>query len=245
MTADNGKLSLGVILAGAFVALGLAGGGYLLGKQVYDSRIGDRFVTVKGLAEREVAADLAIWPLSVSATGDELGQVQAKIDSDLSAISAFLIGKGFAPDEVQPQRVQVTDLLAQTYRQEGAGESRYIIQQTITVRTTKVALVEQISREVGELVKRGVVLSDGSGPTYLFTRLNEVKPSMIAEAMANARAGAEQFATDSDSSVGGIRRANQGVFVILPRDETEGVWEPTQLDKKVRVVSTIDYYLVD
>lgn len=245
MTVDTGKLPFGMIVAGALVALGIAGSGWLLGKQIHDSRLGDRYVTVKGLAEREVDADLAIWPLSVSATGDDLGLVQAKIDSDLSAITRFLLDNGFTEEEIQPQRVQVTDLLAQTYRQEGAGENRYIIQQTVTVRTGNVALVDQISREVGELVKRGVVLSDGSGPTYLFTRLNEVKPSMIAEAMASARTGAEQFATDSDSGVGGIRRANQGVFVILPRDETDGVWEPTQLHKKVRVVSTLEYYLVD
>jgi uncharacterized protein len=245
VSVSTGKLPLGLVVAGALVAIGIAAGGWLLGKQIHDSRIGDRFVTVKGLAEREVTADLAIWPLSVSATGDDLGLVQAKIDADLAAITRFLLDKGFAPEEVQPQRVQVTDLLAQAYRQEGAGENRYIILQTVTVRSTNVALVDQISREVGELVKRGVVLSDGSGPTYLFTRLNEVKPSMIAEAMESARAGAEQFATDSDSGVGGIRRANQGVFVILPRDETDGVWEPTQLNKKVRVVSTIEYYLVD
>lgn len=245
MTIGNGKLAIALAVAGAFVAIGLAAGGYLLGRQIYDSRIGDRFVTVKGLAEREVTADLSIWPLRVSATGDDLVAVQAKIDDDASQISDFLIGRGFTAEEVRPQRVEVTDLLAQTYRQEGAGENRYIIQQTVMVRTGNVELVEQIAREVGELVKRGVVLSDGSGPTYLFTRLNEVKPAMIAEAMASARAGAEQFATDSASRVGGIRRANQGVFVILPRDETDGVWEPTQLNKKVRVVSTIDYYLVD
>jgi hypothetical protein len=245
VTVSNGKLSLALALAGAFVAIGVAAGGYLLGKQIYDSRIGDRFVTVKGLAEREVTADLALWPLKVSATGDELVSVQAKIDGDVAQIASFLAERGFAPGEVQPQRIEVTDLLAQTYRQEGAGENRYIIAQTVMVRTANVALVEEIAREVGELVKRGVVLSDGSGPTYIFTGLNQVKPAMIAEAMANARAGAEQFATDSNSRVGGIRRANQGVFVILPRDETEGVWEPTQLNKKVRVVSTIDYYLVD
>lgn len=243
MTVSSGKLSLSVVVAGALVAIGIAVGGYLLGKQIHDSRIGDRYVTVKGLAEREVTADLAIWPLSVSATGDDLGAVQAKIDSDIRAISEFLIGRGFSAEEVQPQRVQATDLLAQAYRQAGASDNRYIVQQTITVRTTNVSLVDEVAREVGELVKRGVVLSDGSGPTYLFTKLNDVKPSMIAEAMANARAGAEQFATDSNSRVGGIRRANQGVFVILPRDETEGVWEPTQLHKKVRVVATIEYYL--
>lgn len=241
----NGKLPLGLVLAGALVGIGIAAAGYLLGQQIYDSRIGDRFVTVKGLAEREVDADLAIWPLRVSATGDDLIAVQAKIDGDVAEIASFLTSRGFSAEEVQPQRVEVTDLLAQTYRQEGAGENRYIIQQTVTVRTANVALVEQIARDVGELVSRGVVLSDGSGPTYIFTGLNEVKPAMIAEAMANARAGAEQFAADSSSTVGDIRRANQGVFVILPRDDTDGVWEPTQLHKKVRVVSTLEYYLVD
>ena len=245
MTIGNGKLAIGLVFAGALVAAGIATGGHLLGKQIYDSRIGDRFVTVKGLAEREVTADLSIWPLRVSATGDDLMTVQVKIEADVTQISLFLASRGFSLEEVQPQRVEVTDLLAQTYRQEGASENRYIIQQTVMIRTANVNLVDQISRDVGELVKRGVVLSDGSGPTYLFTKLNEVKPSMIAEAMVNARAGAEQFATDSASRVGGIRRANQGVFVILPRDETDGVWEPTQLHKKVRVVSTIEYYLVD
>lgn len=245
VSISNGRFSLALVIAGALVAVGVAAAGYLLGRQIYDSRIGDRFVTVKGLAEREVTADLSLWPLKVSATGDDLVSVQAKIDADIGQITAFLTSRGFAPEEVQPQRIEVTDLLAQTYRQEGAGESRYIISQTVMVRTGNVTLVEQIAREVGELVKRGVVLSDGSGPTYLFTGLNEVKPPMIADAMANARAGAEQFATDSASRVGGIRRANQGVFVILPRDEAEGVWEPTQLHKKVRVVSTIEYYLVD
>ena len=82
-----------------------------------------------------------------------------------------------------------------------------------------------------------------NGPTFLFRRLNDLKPAMIAEATANARKGAEQFAKDSHSALGGIRRANQGVFEILPRDQAPGVMEGRQLQKTLRVVATVDYWL--
>jgi hypothetical protein len=103
---------------------------------------------------------------------------------------------------------------------------------------------------VGELVRAGVVLSSQaefgpSGPTFLFTRLNELKPKMIAEATARAREAAEQFARDSHSALAGIRRANQGVFEILPRDQAEGVQQESQIEKRVRVVATVEYFLKD
>jgi hypothetical protein len=102
---------------------------------------------------------------------------------------------------------------------------------------------------VGDLIAAGVVLQasagPGTGPTFLFTGLNDLKPQMIAEATANARAAAQQFATDSGVELGGIRRASQGVFVILPRDPAPGVIEESQLHKTVRVVATIEYYLSD
>jgi hypothetical protein len=100
---------------------------------------------------------------------------------------------------------------------------------------------------VGELVSAGIVLSSeeyrGGGPTFLFTKLNDIKPAMIAEATANAREAAEQFAKDSRTSLRGIRQANQGVFVILPRDQAAGIPEETQVTKTVRVVSTVEYFL--
>jgi hypothetical protein len=97
-------------------------------------------------------------------------------------------------------------------------------------------------------VSAGVVLSSGEqygngGPTFVFTGLNALKPKMIGEATARAREAAEQFARDANSSVGGIRRANQGVFEILPRDQAQGISEASQIVKMVRVVSTVDYFL--
>jgi hypothetical protein len=156
-----------------------------------------------------------------------------------------LTGQGIEPEAIQPQRVEVTDLLAQPYRPEGVGDNRFILAQTVIVRTEQVDQVARLNQQTGELVKRGVVLVDAGGPSYLFTRLNEIKPEMLAEATRNARVSAEQFAADSDSEIAGIRRASQGLFEILARDPAPGLFEPNQMDKKVRVVSTIEYRLRD
>jgi hypothetical protein len=237
------------VTAAAVLAVGLVFAGWLIGTGLQVARKADRFVTVKGIAERTVAADLAIWPLRFVATGDELPTVQAELDRQQAAVLAFLQGLGFSDEEIELQDLQVTDLYAQAYRS-GAVEDRFIVARTVTVRTAKVDAVRAASQRVGELVEARVVLSSemgpaGNSPSYLFTGLVELKPAMIAEATANAREAAQQFATDSGSRLGGIRRANQGLFQILPRDDAPGSFEARQVDKTVRVVSTIDYLLVD
>lgn len=140
---------------------------------------------------------------------------------------------------------------ANQYGGERPSAARYVVSQTVLVRSQDVDRVLAASARVGELVESGVVLSSSrsgygpSGPTFLFTRLNDLKPGMIAAATANAREAAEQFAKDSRSSLGGIRQANQGVFVILPRDQVGGIPEESQPLKTVRVVTTVEYYLKD
>lgn len=229
------------------LALGLALAGWFVGDGFRKSRLPDRFVTVKGISEREVTADLALWPIRFVATSDALAEAQARIQTSQEAILDFLARQGIPPEAVEVNRLEVNDLLANPYRS-GPVESRFIITQTLMVRTAQPETIARASQEVGQLVKAGVVLSSeggwGRGPTYLFTRLNDLKPSMIAEATANARAAAQQFAADAQSRLGAIRRANQGVFVILPRDQAPGIEESGQMFKTVRVVSTIEYDLV-
>jgi hypothetical protein len=235
----------GALLGTLILGLGLLGAGFLVGRGFERGRAADRYVTVKGLAEAFVTADLAVWPLRVTATGDDLGRIQEQIDAALATITGFLTEQGIEPEAIQPQRVEVTDLLAQAYRPEGVGENRFILAQTVIVRTEQVDRVARLNQQTGELVRRGVVLADAGGPVYLFTRLNEIKPEMLAEATRNARLSAEQFAADSGSEIAGIRRASQGLFEILARDPAPGLFEPNQPDKQIRVVSTIEYRLRD
>lgn len=225
------------------IGIGLAGG--LVGKGFRDARQTDRYVTVKGLAEQVVKADVAIWTLQISAGGSDLSKVQSKIDADIAAIREFLTQAGIEAGAIRPQRLEVQDAMAQAWRTAPVGEARFTISQTLIVRTEEVDLVADVSRRTGELVRAGVVLNDMGGPVYVFTRLNDIKPEMIAAATRNAREGAEKFAADSQSQVAGIRRASQGLFQIRARDESSAVTEASQVEKKIRVVTTIEYLLED
>lgn len=236
-----------LLVAGVILGLGILGAGWFVSRGLIELRTADRFVTVKGVAEREVSADLAIWPLRFVATSNDLGEAQAKIVADTDAVRRFLLDRGIAEDSIAVDPPGVTDLLAEQYRS-GPVDSRFIVNAGVTVRTNEVSTVDAASREVGRLVESGVILSGdqfATGPSYLFTGLTAIKPEMIAEATANARRGAEQFAADSGATVGGIRTANQGLFQILARDDAPGMNESRQILKTVRVVSTIDYTLAD
>jgi len=236
-----------LVFASLVIGVGLALAGWFVGRGFVQSRTTDRFVTVKGVAEREVIADLALWPMQIVATSNELSEAQAQLDRYEREILAFLARHDVDTTGVEHQGLEVTDRLANRYGDQGPVQTRFIVQQTLIIRSDDPQTVLSASQKMGELVEAGVVLSSAgfgpSEPTFLFTRLNDVKPEMIAEATANARNAAEKFASDAASRIGGIRQANQGVFVILPRDQAPGISESRQLHKTVRVVSTLDYYL--
>lgn len=217
----------------------------LLANGLTDLRTGDRYVTVKGVAEREVQADLALWPLRFVATGGTLDEAQKRAGQSREAIMAFLNLQAISKSAVELQRLDVTDTRANAYAANN-NPQKFIINQTLMVRSEDIDKIRQAAQNVSELVDSGVVLSSDygpSGPTYLFNRLNDIKPDMISQATASAREAAEQFARDADASLGGLRRANQGVFQILARDQAPGISEKQQPVKTVRVVSTFDYYL--
>ena len=236
-------------LTSIILALGLIVSGWFIGHGFEQSRLGGRTVTVKGVSEREVTADVALWPIRYQATANTLDASQRKAEDSRRAVVAFLEKQDVPAANVELQGLQVLDALANPYRSGPPPESRYIITHTLMVRSDDPQKILEASRKVGELVDAGVLLGSGDygpgGPTFLFTKLNDFKPEMIADATAKAREAAEQFARDSNSRLGGIRTANQGLFVILPRDQAPGIQEESQVQKVVRVVSTIDYYLRD
>jgi hypothetical protein len=228
------------------IACGITLAGVFAGRGFVEGRKADRFVTVKGVAERDVEADVALWPLRYVSTDDDLARAQSKIEASRKAILAFLDTHGISAENAQLRSLEVEDRLAQAY-QSGSVASRFTITQTMMVRSTEPPSIRAASQAVGELVDAGVVLSASGGwaggPTYVFIRLNDFKPEMIAEATASAREAAAKFAQDSGARLGGIRRASQGVFEILPRDRAPGISEENQLEKTLRVVSTVEWFL--
>ncbi|MBK1850731.1 SIMPL domain-containing protein [Marinobacter sp. 1-4A] len=233
------------VIAALILGLSAIMSASLISDGLTDLRTGDRYVTVKGVAEREVNADLALWPIRFVATGVSLSEAQDKARSSRNAIMAFLKLQAIGDSAVELQRLDVTDTRANPY-QDNNNEQKFIISQTLMVRSEDIEKIRQAAQGVSELVDSGVVLSSDygpSGPTYLFNGLNDIKPDMIAEATASAREAASQFAEDAKTELGDLRRANQGVFQILARDQAPGVSEQQHPVKTVRVVSTVEYYL--
>ena len=235
------------VVAAVIVGVAIAGAGWFVGNGIANMRSLDRYVTVKGLAEQDVQADRAVWPITFVATDDVLQTAQAKIEADTKTLLDFLASHGISKEMTELQNLQVTDQLAQSYRS-GPIESRYIVNQTIQVRTEDVKAVVAASQDIGKLLQGGIVLG-GQGynpsPSYMFTGLNDVKPEMIAAATANAREAAAQFAADSGGQLGGIRRATQGLFQILAADGAPNMNEASQINKTVRVVTTMEYLIRD
>ncbi len=223
-------LAIGTLLLGLCVYWGLS---------AFASK--DRYVSVRGLAEREVPADKVIWPIVYKTTGNDLQQLYARINSVNQDISKFLIRNGMDEKEISVGAPQILDLHSERYVSADVRlRDRYNVTSVITVSSAKVERVRELMSRVGELLKQGIAISAGdygSQVVYEFTSLNKIKPQMIEEATRNAREAADKFAEDSQSELGKIKNATQGLFSIENRDQY------TPYIKKVRVVTSVDYYL--
>jgi len=250
MNSANQSNRGGMTLLGLLLAIGLILGGLVLGGQIKATRLNDRYVTVRGLAEQNVKSDLAIWDLGYTDAGDDLPALYTKSDSDKKMILDFLGQQGIKLSEIELGIVGVTDTQANGYETNKPPSRRYVIQQGITVRTSRVDVVAGAAQKTMQLVQKGVVLNSGSGLSYKFTGLNSIKPDMITEATRNARAAADRFASDSGSRVGSIRQATQGIFSILAANSGGDTGESgyqnndeSSIMKTVRVVTSVEYYL--
>jgi len=255
---DRNAWLLPAAVLGGLLMLGLILGGWLLGAQIKETKLADRYVTVKGLVERTVKSDAAIWPVTFKETGNDLQQVYARSEQDRTAVLKFFAAQGITPNEISVGQIQVTDKQANEYGGNNTGGPRYIVQQTLTVSSGDVDKIAKAGQKTAELLQAGIIVIGGYGQgiRYVFNGLNALKPDMITEATKNARAAADRFAADSGSQVGSIRSANQGVFSISAADAGSGMAPgedgggggqaenpDASIMKKVRVVSTVDYYL--
>lgn len=230
------------LIFGVFLFLGLTSLGYLLAGAAIDVKLFDRSVTVKGLSEREYIADIVIWPIQFTAAGNDLESLYNSIDENTARIEKFLTDKGVDTKEVTFTSPAINDKSAQLYGNDQVPAFRYTAMQIVTVYSENIELVRSIMGSLSELGKQGIVFTGTNyqfQTEYIFTRLNEVKPEMVDEATRKAREVAEKFAENSNSKLGKIKRATQGQFTISSRDNNN------PHIKKVRVVSTVEFYLSD
>lgn len=235
-----GHQKFSAVVLGVSLVLGLAILGYLLGSYAIAVKEYERTVTVRGLAEQEVEADVVIWPIQYTLAGNDLEEMYSQIDANNRSILSFLQRNGIDAASVTLAPPAITDRLAQLYGSGSPVELRYSAQQSLTVYSSDIAGVRTLMSSMSELGREGIVFSGADyhlQPEYIFSRLNDIKPTMIEQATREARAAAEKFAADSQSSLGKIRNASQGQFSISDRDRNN------PHIKNVRVVVTVEYYL--
>ena len=216
----------GLIVMGMFIMKGL--------RSIADR---DQYVTVKGLAEREVLADKVVWPLPFKCVSNDMQELYNEIEKNNNIVVGFLKEGGITEDEIIISAPAVTDRLAQSYVPDNI-KFRYQAEAVITVTSSQVEKVIDLMKKQVNLMKQGVIISNeyNYNISFEYTSLNDIKPEMVEEATRNARAVAQKFAEDSGSNLGKIRQATQGQFSISSDETTPQI-------KNIRVVTTVKYAL--
>lgn len=225
---------------GFFIFLGLVALSFGIYHSTKFYKLSERVVTVKGLAQKQVTANLAIWSISFFRNSNSLLESRNKIEKDSQVVKSFLLENKFTEAEIFISAPKLKDRFSNDYGNTRNIRYRYNSTLSVTIKTSQIQKVINIKNHLGELQKKGVFIDYNNYENktlFSFTKLNEIKPEMIKQATISARKSAQQFAKDSQSSLGKIKYANQGVFSINNVDST------TPHIKKVRVVTTVTYYL--
>jgi hypothetical protein len=223
------------------LAIGLVLAGWAIGQGLERFRMADRSIGVKGLAEREVEADFAVWTLAFRRAGNDFGDVQKALAADREQVVAFLGRAGIDASEVEVRPLQVQDVYSREYSQPNQP-FRYTGTGIVIVKSPRVALVGKAALAIDPLIQAGIVIEGGAGPRYQLRGFNEVKGPLLADATRNAREQALKFAAEAGAALGPLKSANQGVIRITGDDGGEHD-DGSSRTKRLRVVSTFEYEL--
>lgn len=228
------------VVLGLSLVVGLAVFGVQIGRAVKMGREFDRYLAVKGLSEREVKATLVIWPIRFSVAAEDLGALKTAMETNRTLVLSFLRDNGIDSKEITQGLPVVSDREDERIQANRPSLARYRGVVTLVVRSANVDVVKKAVQGADALLEKGVTLTGNESTDrieFIFNAVNDIKPDMIKEATANARAAAEKFAQDSKSKVGRIRKATQGALEIEDRDAAS----PER--KILRVVTTVDFFL--
>jgi uncharacterized protein len=243
-----------ILVISLSIILGILLGTIILGRSIKRFRTDDRFISVKGFSEREVKADFAVWTITTRIANNDLAEGSKLIEESKNKVVAFLLKNNIRQNEIILKELIVNDKKAQDYGGYNQGESfRFIIDRIIQVRSSDVDNILKVSRMTDQLLAAGVVINSQNqfqnSVKFIYTKLNDIKPEMLTEAIRNARKAGEQFTSESGSRLVGLRKASQGLFSIVDRDDylsgqSEGGYSPmngSDIYKKIRVVVNADY----
>ena len=206
------------------IALGLIISTVVLTQAFKNRNQADETISVTGLGSKDFVADLIVWNSSFSKKSFELKQAYAELENDRNAIKNYLLSKGLKENEVIFSSVNINKEYTYSYDDNSNLRSQqfngYSLTQNVQIESKEVEKVENVSRQVSELINSGVELYSNA-PEYYYTKLAALKLEMIAEATKDAKLRAEKIAENAGSSLGDLKKSDMGVFQIVAQNSSE------------------------
>lgn len=236
------------IIAIAIAALGFIIGLALLGNAVKNRNKGENTISVTGLGTKTFTSDLITWDGRFSRNSFELQSAYNELASDRKIIEEYLKSKGIKSAEMVFSAVDIQKMY--NYTNDGNGNSSqifsgYQLTQTVSLESKEVEKIENISRNITEIINRGIEFTS-STPNYFYTKLSEVKQQMIADATKDARQRAEKIAENSGAGLGNLKKATMGVIQITAPNSTEeyswgGTYNTASKEKEASITIKLEY----
>ena len=233
------------------VAVAILIGGFILSR-AYNYKFKTRnTVNVVGSAEHNFSADLIVWSGAFTRASMDMKEAYASLKNDEQQVRAYLASRGISDKELIFSSVVIDKLFNTTYdengRQTGNAFAGYQLRQTVKIESKSIENVEKISREITELIQSGIELSSQQ-PLYYYTKLSDLKISLLAKASADAHERAETTAKNAHSSLGKLRKASMGVFQITGQYSNEdysygGTFNTTSKNKTASITVRLEYEL--
>ena len=238
------------ILAIAIASLGFVIGLALLGSAIKNRNKSDNTISVTGLGTKKFTSDLITWDGNFTRNSFELQSAYNELSADRKIISDYLISKGIKADEMVFSAVDIQKMY--NYSNDSYGNSNrtfagYQLSQRVSIESTEVAKIENISRNITEIINRGIEFTS-STPNYFYTKLSEVKQQMIADATKDAKQRAEKIAENAGAKLGNLKKANMGVIQITAPNSTEeyswgGTYNTASKEKEASITIKLEYNL--
>ncbi len=185
--------------------------------------------------------NIVIMPIKLTRTSNNLESLIINVDNYTNKVIMFLKENGLKEEDITLGAISIVDKMANEFSNQEFS-IRYLATKVINIYSSEIEKVRALSGKLSELSQAGILFKTDdydSKIEYVYTKLNDIKPSMIEEATSNARAVAQKFAHDSNSKLGKIKKATQGQFEVISRDKN------SEHIKNIRIVSTVEYYLID
>ena len=236
-------------ISAVLFAIAIIASSAILGNAVINRNKKAGTIAVTGLGQSDFTSDLIVWEASFNRVNSDLQRAYTDLENDKKIIQEYLISKGIPDSVIVFKAVNTNRNMKQNYSATGQyiGQefTGYTLTQSVQIDSKAVEQVEKISREVTELLNRGIQLYS-MPPRYYYTKLDDLKIEMISRATENARIRAERIASNSGATLGELLTARMGIFQITGQNSNEdyswgGVYNTSSKEKTASITMKLSY----